>query len=102
MSRYFADDISAFVPTAQTDRAQGKAAVDRIFRLFVERTKPTTATINLVPEAMEIDATSQLAVVSFQIHEPTTVRRRTFIWRNVNGRWLISHFHASDVAVPKP
>lgn len=102
MSAYFADDITAFVPSAQTDRANGKQAVDAIFGAFVERTKPTTAALSLVPEALQVDASPTLGVVSFQIHEPTTVRRRTFVWRKTNGRWLISHFHASDVPAAKP
>ncbi len=102
MSAYFADDITAFVPTAQSDRANGKGAVDRIFSAFVEKAKPTTPRLSLVPEAMQIDASPTLGVVNFQIHEPTTVRRRTFVWRKVDGRWLISHFHASDVPVAKP
>ena len=102
MATYFADDITAFVPTAQTDRAEGKGAVSRIFSTFVERTKPTTAKLSLVPEAMTVEASGNLGLVTFQIREPATVRRRTFVWRKVKGNWLIAHFHASDVALVKP
>ena len=30
----------------------------------------------------------------------TATRRRTFVFRKVDGRWLISHFHASDLVPP--
>jgi ketosteroid isomerase-like protein len=104
MATYFADDISAFVPSAQNDRVNGKAAVDRIFQVFSARTRTTTTRLSLVPEDLTVDATPQMAVVTFNIREPAinTTRRRTFVWKRVGDRWLISHFHASDfVSVPK-
>jgi hypothetical protein len=42
MAMFFADDITAFVPLAQPERAAGKPAVVEIFRRYVERTRATT------------------------------------------------------------
>jgi ketosteroid isomerase-like protein len=99
MAGYFAPGITAFVPTAQADRVNGKQDLERIFAAFAERagSAPPRAT---VAEGLTIEASGDLAVVSFQVREGTTVRRRTFVWRRIGTHWLISHFHASDLSRP--
>jgi ketosteroid isomerase-like protein len=98
MDAAFTDDVTAFVPTAQADEAVGRAAVTRIFRTFADRLRPTTPRLHLVPEDERGEASSSLGVVSFQVHDATPItHRRTFVFRRVGDRWLISHFHASDV-----
>jgi ketosteroid isomerase-like protein len=101
MSGDFADDITAFVPSAQVDRVEGKAAVTEIFRAFAERGKAGPRTTS-VPDDMRIEVSGSLAVVHFMVHDapPKPTRRRTFVWRKVGSRWLISHFHASDLVPP--
>jgi ketosteroid isomerase-like protein len=103
MDAAFTDDVTAFVPLAQPDEAVGRAAVTRIFRTFADRTRATTARLNLVPEDEQVEASATLAVVTFQIHEtsPRITRRRTFVFRRVGDTWLISHFHASDFSSPQ-
>jgi ketosteroid isomerase-like protein len=98
MSADFADDITAFVPSAQVDRVEGKAAVTEIFRAFAERGKAAPRTTS-VPDDMRIEVSGSLAVVHFMVHDapPKPTRRRTFVLRKVGPRWLISHFHASDL-----
>lgn len=102
MSRSFADDITAFVPLAQADRVQGREAVTRIFQTFVDRVRPTTPRLNLIPEDLEVIVSGDLGVVTFNIREPQirTTRRRTFVFARRNGVWLIRHFHASDFTAP--
>ncbi len=102
MATFFAPDITAFVPVAQAERVEGKDAVVRIFRAFVERTRPTTSRLSLVPEDAKVEVSGSLAVVTFNVRDTSAglVRRRTFVWRHVEDRWLISHFHASDLAPP--
>lgn len=102
MQAAFTDDVTAFVPTAQPDEAVGRAAVTRIFRTFADRARATTSRLNLVPEDERIEASPTLAVVTFQIHQtsPNVTHRRTFVFRRVGSNWLISHFHASDLASP--
>jgi ketosteroid isomerase-like protein len=101
MSADFADDITAFVPSAQIDRVEGKAAVTAIFSAFAERGK-TAPTATSVPDDMRIEVSGSLAIVHFMVHDapPKPTRRRTFVWRKVGTRWLISHFHASDIVPP--
>jgi len=91
----FTEDATAFFPLAQPQRAENRSEIDAVFRKFVETTKKDTQRLNLVPEDMRIETSGDLAMVSFQIRGASTARR-TFIFRRVNGRWLIKHMHASN------
>lgn len=101
MAKFFADDITAFVPLAQAERAEGKAAVVEIFRRYVETTRATTSRTNLVPEDLLIDVQGGTAVVSFHMRSADAVARRTFVFREQAGRWLITHFHASSFLITR-
>ncbi len=101
MASYFADGITAFVPSAQAERAEGKPAVVEIFRRYVETTRATTSRTNLVPEDLLIDARGETAVVSFHVRGADAVARRTFIFHQQDGRWLITHFHASSFPITR-
>lgn len=100
MASYFTDDVTAFVPLAQADRADGRAAVAGIFRAFVERTKPAVGRLDIRPADMTVESSGNLAVVTFNVRERESIRRRTFVFRRTGDRWLISHFHASDFKLP--
>lgn len=96
MASYFADDVTAFVPIAQPQRANGKAEVAAIFRTFVAQTKPTTAKLNLVPENLVVESSGDYGLVSFEMRTPAMQNRRTFVFRHIGGKWLIVHLHASN------
>lgn len=97
MTSYFADDVTAFVPLRQAERVEGKAALVEIFRKYVDATKKVSPRTNLVPENMMITSSGDSGVVTFQVRSAERVNRRTFVFRRINGRWLIAHFHASDL-----
>lgn len=102
MTALFADDITAFVPTAQPDRVNGKAAVTAIYRAYVDRARVGGPTGKTVPEDLSVEASGDLGVVTFNVRDSSgTVRRRTFVFRHTGGAWRISHFHASDFAAPR-
>jgi len=96
MATYFADDITAFVPVAQGERADGKAAVVEIFRKYVEATKKTISRTNIVPEDLRVDQYGDVAIVTFNVRNPAAISRRTFVFHRERGKWLITHFHASN------
>lgn len=96
MATYFADDITAFVPLAQGERVDGKAAVVEIFRKYSETTRKTTARTNIVPEDLRVDRDGDTAIVTFNVRSPDSVLRRTFVFRHGGREWLITHFHASN------
>lgn len=102
MAGFFADDITAFVPLAQADRVDGKPAVVEIFRKYVEATRKTTARTHIVPEDLKVDASGDLAIVTFNVRNEGSVFRRTFVFKSRDGRWLIVHFHASNFQLPTP
>lgn len=95
MAAFFADDVTAFVPSAQAERVDGKPAVVEIFRRYAEATRKTTARTNVVPEDLAVDAGRDVAVVTFLWRSPDSVARRTFVFRRQGPRWRIVHFHAS-------
>jgi hypothetical protein len=97
ISASFSEDVTVFVPTVQAGRVSGKAAVDRIFHEYVESTRKQAARTNIVPEDVRIEAGEQLALVSFTVRGAASTARRSFVFRNVGGIWLISHFHASNL-----
>ena len=102
LSGYFAPTVTAFVPLARAERVEGKEALVAIFRAFVERTRLTTARLNLVPEDVEMVSNGPLAIVTFNVRDAAAgqVRRRTFVWQRKGGAWLMRHMHASDLAPP--
>lgn len=102
MAAFFADDVTAFVPSAQAERVDGKPAVVEIFRRYVETTRKTTARTNLVPEDLAVDADRDVAIVTFNWRSPESVARRTFVFRWQGPRWQIVHFHASAFRTISP
>lgn len=98
MATYFADDITAFVPIAKGERVNGKAAIVEIFRNYSESTKKNVSRTNIVPEELRVDRYGDTAIVTFNVHNPSAISRRTFVFHRENGKWLITHFHASNTA----
>jgi ketosteroid isomerase-like protein len=101
MISHFAEDITAFVPTESAELVRGRPAVARIFERFVARLRTQAVPAPRALPGLEVEASERLAVVTFQLQpaqSPAVVRRRTFVFRRGTERWLISHFHASDVA----
>ena len=99
MSAWFADDISAFVPTARADRVEGKAAVARIFEEFAAAARARGDHLAISPERLSVQAAGDAGFASFTVRDSAagTLSRRTFIFRRSGGRWLVVHFHASNV-----
>ena len=89
----FAEDATAFFPTAKAERVDGKAAIAAVFRdYFAANTKKT----NIVPEDLRVQQSGDVAVITFNVHNPSAVSRRTFVWRRGAGGWRIVHMHASN------
>jgi ketosteroid isomerase-like protein len=99
MERHFADDVTAFVPQAQAELAVGRAAVTNIFRRFADRVRPTTPRLALEARDVRVAVGDPLAVVTLHVRDGDgrMLRRRTFVLRRADGRWRISHLHASDL-----
>lgn len=93
---YFAEDATAFFPVVAPERLNGRAAIAEVFNTYVTETKKNVAKTNIVAEDVRVVRSGEMAVVSFQVHNPAAVSRRTFVFRREGGRWLIVHMHASN------
>ena len=89
----FADDATAFFPVVKAERVDGKAAIAAVFHDYVKGSSKKT---NIVPEDLRVQENGDLAVVSFNVHNPSAVSRRTFVWRRDARGWHIVHMHASN------
>jgi ketosteroid isomerase-like protein len=93
----FAEDATAFFPVVKAERLDGKAAIAAVFHDYVAVSKKT----NIVPEELRVQQRGDVAIVTFNVHNPSAVSRRTFVWRYDGGAWKIVHLHASNVATFK-
>ena len=92
----FAEDATAFFPTAKAERVDGKAAIAAVFReYFAANTKKT----NIVPEDLRVQQFGDVAVITFNVHNPSATSRRTFVWRRDARGWRIAHMHASNTPI---
>ncbi|HEY0144203.1 MAG TPA: nuclear transport factor 2 family protein [Thermoanaerobaculia bacterium] len=96
INAHFAPDATAFFPVVASERVNGKEAISEIFRTYVTETRKNVQRTNIVAEEMRIERSGDLAVASFQVHNPSAVSRRSFVLRREGGRWLIVHMHASN------
>jgi ketosteroid isomerase-like protein len=88
----FAEDATAFFPVVKAERLDGKAAIAAVFHQYVAGSKKT----NIVPEDLQVQRRGDVAIVTFNVHNPSAVSRRTFVWRWEGSRWQIIHMHASN------
>ncbi len=89
----FADDATAFFPVVKAERVDGKPAIAKVFHDYVAGSTKKT---NIVPEDLHVQISGTVAVVTFNVHNPSAVSRRTFVWRFSGGAWKIVHMHASN------
>jgi ketosteroid isomerase-like protein len=89
----FADDATAFFPVVKAERVDGKAAIAAVFHDYVAANTKKT---NIVPEDLHVQQSGDIAVITFNVHNPSAVSRRTFVWRRDAHGWRILHMHASN------
>jgi ketosteroid isomerase-like protein len=89
----FADDATAFFPVVKAERVDGKPAIAKVFHDYVAGSTKKT---NIVPEDLRVQVSGSVAVVTFNVHNPSAVSRWTFGWRYSEGAWKIVHMHASN------
>lgn len=92
----FAEDATAFFPTANAERVDGRDAIAAVFREYF---KGNTKKTNIVPEDLRVQQSGDIAVITFNVHNPSAVSRRTFVWRRDARGWRIVHLHASNTAL---
>ena len=100
----FAEDATVFFPFPDTPRrAGGKAEVEARFRAFFNQMKtagdgPPYLDIN--PRDLAIQLHGDIAGVTFHLRSEPELNRRTVVFENRAGEWLIVHLHASVMVSP--
>jgi uncharacterized protein (TIGR02246 family) len=99
MLSFMAPDVTAFVPSAKADRVDGREELAAIYRAFAQQARRTAPRLDYVPQDVRVEVAPPLALVTACVESsaPGLARRRTFVFRQVADRWLVFHFHASDV-----
>ena len=108
---YFADDMTAFFPFAQSPaRATNRAAVEETFGSFMTRARTAMenagrpAVQGLRPRDLHVQMISRdAAVVTFHLGAAATPSRRTFVFRRTGAdEWKVVHLHASPTPPAPP
>jgi uncharacterized protein (TIGR02246 family) len=101
----FADDATVFFPTPEPpQRFTGRDAVEAQFRRVFEAIRRATPAgppfQQLAPVDLRIIVLGpSSALATFELHNAARIGRRTVVFRREDGRWRITHLHASNVAV---
>lgn len=101
----FAEDATAFFPTPEPPgRFVGRAAIEaqftKVFAAIRASAPGGPPYQRLAPDDLRIDRLGQdVALVSFLLHNPQRIARRTLIFQRRDGAWRIVHLHASNVPV---
>ncbi len=99
-SASWAEDATAFFPSGiEANRVEGRAAIVARFQsVFAD--VPTEASdppyLSIEPRDLEVTMLNGAAVVTFHLGGPPAQNRRTLVFVNRDGRWLIAHLHASS------
>lgn len=100
----FAEDATVFFPFPDTPRrAEGKAEVEARFRVFFNQMKTAgdgPPYLDISPQDLAIQLYGDIAVVTFHLRSEPELNRRTVVFENRAGEWLIVHLHASVMVGP--
>ena len=96
----WAEDATAFFPPRiEANRVEEKPAIVAQFRAVFEDL-PTEAPgppyLSIEPRDLEVVMLNGAAVVTFHLGDPAAQDRRTLVFVNRDGQWLIAHLHASS------
>lgn len=102
----FAEDATIFFPGSDFDpaRAHGRDAIVAIFedRLRDYPREKGPPYLNIQPKDLKIQMLGDAAaVVTFHLGGEKTLGRRTLVFQQRQGAWLIAHLHASSIVLQK-
>ena len=101
----FAADATVFMPFSTIPkRLNGKEEVEAAFQAFFEQVRQQgkgPPYLNLQPADMKVQRVGDIGIVTFHLPDQTGLSRRTVIFQNRDGKWLIIHLHASNMQIPQ-
>ena len=105
----FAEDATIFLPfSSDPARVTGKERIRGAFDPFLQRVRASgegPPYLRISPADVHVQHLDGTAVVTFHLgkfpaptdKEPSTFSRRTVVLRQIGGKWLIVHLHASNM-----
>jgi len=99
----FAEDATVFFPQTAgvVERADGKGQIEEVFSRVFERARAQKAEppyLHIEPSDVRIQSFGNVAIVTFHLDDPGVFGRRSVVFENREGQWLIVHLHASNVS----
>jgi ketosteroid isomerase-like protein len=99
----FSDDATVFYPRGFPERANGRAAFEKTFKVVFNqirgnKTKPPY--MDIQPRDMRIQIFGDVAIATFHLDDRAGfVNRRTIVLNKTKDGWKIVHLHASEVSL---
>jgi ketosteroid isomerase-like protein len=102
---YFDQSVIVFFPPSvkYPYKVSGKTDVLRTFHSFfsnIRASKSGPPFLTIDPQKKDIQFEGKIAIVTFELNDPTLLGRRTIVFKKVGQRWKIIHLHASGLPYP--
>ena len=102
----FAQDATLFNPdipdAPSVHRLSGRPAIEDSFRRVFEATRKSASGppyMHIVPQGLVVQGFGKVAVVTFEFSRAAnSFGRRTIVFEERGGQWLIVHIHASNIS----
>jgi len=99
--RAIAVDATMFMPFPHmARRLNGKDEILSAFRAFFDEVRQKAdgpPYLKLQPADMKVQLIDNVAIVTFHLTSDATLSRRTIVFHRRNDRWLVAHWHASNI-----
>jgi ketosteroid isomerase-like protein len=98
----FSDDATVFYPRGFPERANGRVAFEKTFRVVFEqirRSKTTAPYMDIQPRDMKVQLFGDIAIATFHLDDRAGfINRRTIVLNQTEAGWKIVHLHASEIS----
>jgi ketosteroid isomerase-like protein len=98
----FDDNATVFYPRAFPERATGRAAFEKTFRVVFQQIregKTQAPFMDIQPKDPQIQQFGDVAIVTFHLDDRAGfLNRRTIVLHKTTNQWKIVHLHASEVS----
>jgi ketosteroid isomerase-like protein len=99
----FDDNATVFYPRAFPERASGREAFEKTFRVVFQQIrdgKTQPPFMDIRPQDMQVQVFGDIAIATFHLNDRVGfLNRRTIVLHKTATGWKIVHLHASEVAV---
>jgi ketosteroid isomerase-like protein len=98
----FDDDATVFYPRAFPERANGRAELEKTFKVVFQQIrsgKTTAPYMDIQPKDMKLQMFGDFAIATFHLDDRAGfLNRRTIVLTKTKAGWKIVHLHASEVS----